>query len=152
MENDTHLSIFDLKPGKQAEITDIQTSPSQAAKLAAMGLAKGQVVSRKKGKHPLVVSVCGSEVAIGPQTAKQIWVSPLKTTAAAEPKTPAHIAGKPRTFLLAGNPNVGKSLLFSRLTGIGILSSNFPGTTVGLHQGSVQFNAEPYRVIDIPGL
>ena len=152
METENILSLFDLKSGKEAEIVDIQTSEQQAAKLAAMGLAKGQIVSRKKGKHPLVVCVCGSEVALGPQTAKQILVTPVKTVAAAlqtiSPRTP----GKPRTFLLAGNPNVGKSLLFSRLTGIGILSSNFPGTTVGLHHGDVQFNGAPYHIVDIPGL
>jgi ferrous iron transport protein B len=31
---------------------------------------------------------------------------------------------------LVGQPNVGKSILFSRLTGIGAISSNYPGTTV----------------------
>ena len=153
MEQTSIISLFDLKSGKEAEIVEIQSSSSQAAKLAAMGIAKGQIVSRKKGKHPLVISVCGSEVALGPQTAKQILVVPVKTVAIPENKTvKKQLPAKPRTFLLAGNPNVGKSLLFSRLTGIGILSSNFPGTTVGLHHGNVQFNGEPYHIIDIPGL
>lgn len=146
------VSLFDLKPNKQAQIVLIEASETQLNKLAAMGLAKGQIVSRKKGKRPLVVSVCGSEVAIGPQTAKKIFVVPAPAAQRDwEEPAPMHQAA-PRTFLLAGNPNVGKSLLFSRLTGIGILSSNFPGTTVGLHRGNVQFNAEPYQVIDIPGL
>ena len=153
MEMKNSISLFDLKAGKQAQITAIEATEQQAAKLAAMGLAKGQIVSRKKGKRPLVVVVCGSEVALGPELAKQILVTPVTAAIAPEESiTPKHTSGKPRTFLLAGNPNVGKSLLFSRLTGIGILSSNFPGTTVGLHQGSVQFNGEPYHVIDIPGL
>lgn len=152
METDNKLSLFDLKAGKNAEIVEIIASPTQAAKLAAMGLAKGQIVSRKKGRRPLVVSVCGSEVALGPQTAKQILVVPVATQASAVLPVSARTHKKPRTFLLAGNPNVGKSLLFSRLTGIGILSSNFPGTTVGLHHGTAQFNGESYRIIDIPGL
>lgn len=154
MEPNTKLSLYDLKPGQEAEIIDIQAADSQLDKLAAMGLAKGQLVSRKKGKRPLVVCVCGSEVAIGPKTAKQIFVTPKQI--ADKPRLAAKTSvlppSKPRTFLLAGNPNVGKSLLFSRLTGIGILSSNFPGTTVGLHHGSVTFNSVSYRVIDIPGL
>ncbi|RKY51374.1 MAG: hypothetical protein DRP92_07165, partial [Candidatus Neomarinimicrobiota bacterium] len=33
-------------------------------------------------------------------------------------------------ILLVGNPNVGKSALFSRLTGIKVIVSNYPGTTV----------------------
>ncbi len=154
METKTFKTLFDLRPGVLAEIVEVQASPEQSARLAAMGLAKGQQVSRKKGKRPLVVCVCGSEVALGPQTAKQILVTSIKKTPAAQtaaqhsPAAPA----KQRTFLLAGNPNVGKSLLFSRLTGIGILSSNFPGTTVGLHHGGAVFNGETYHIIDIPGL
>ena len=152
MENTKTVSLFDLKANQEAEITAIETAPAQADKLAAMGLVKGQFISRKKGRRPLVVCVCGSEVAIGPQTAKKIQVKPVKfpteNTIAPSPRR----TDKPRTFLLAGNPNVGKSLLFSRLTGIGILSSNFPGTTVGLHQGNAHFNGQPYHVIDIPGL
>lgn len=135
MQQQTLRSLFDLKPGSSAVITDILSSPAQAGKLAAMGLVKGQRITRRPGKNPLVVSVCGSEVALGPKTAKQIIIS-----------------ARQRTFLLAGNPNVGKSLVFSRLTGIGILSSNFPGTTVGLNRGTAFFNGEAYNIIDIPGL
>ena len=143
MEQENTLTLYQLKPGITAEILDIQTSPAQADKLAAMGIVKGQQIQRKKGNRPLVVEVCGSEIAIGPKIAKQILVS---TT------TQAVLANRKYTFLLAGNPNVGKSLLFSRLTGIGILSSNFPGTTVGLNYGSTVFNGEAYNIIDIPGL
>ncbi|HPI99011.1 MAG TPA: FeoB small GTPase domain-containing protein, partial [Synergistales bacterium] len=41
-------------------------------------------------------------------------------------------AGK---ILLVGNPNVGKSAIFSRLTGVHALSSNYPGTTIGFNEG-----------------
>ncbi len=34
-----------------------------------------------------------------------------------------------------GNPNVGKSVIFSRLTGIHVIASNYPGTTVSYTQG-----------------
>ncbi len=33
-------------------------------------------------------------------------------------------------ILLIGNPNVGKSAIFSHLTGVGVTTSNYPGTTV----------------------
>ena len=144
MEKENFHTLFDLKVGAVAEIKDIQTESAQAAKLAAMGLAKGQHVTRKAGRNPLVISVCGSEMAIGPKIAKQIIVGPC-----AHAKDSSF---RPNTFLMAGNPNVGKSLLFSRLTGIGILSSNFPGTTVGLNYGTTVFNGENYNIIDIPGL
>jgi len=37
--------------------------------------------------------------------------------------------------LLMGNPNVGKSTIFSQLTGISTITSNFPGTTVSYTKG-----------------
>jgi ferrous iron transport protein B len=54
-------------------------------------------------------------------------------------------------ILLMGNPNVGKSVLFSRLTGVRVLSSNYPGTTVGYTRGFMKVNDEPAEVIDVPG-
>ena len=41
----------------------------------------------------------------------------------------------PGTFLLVGHPNVGKSVLFHRLTGAYVNVSNYPGTTVEVSRG-----------------
>lgn len=54
-------------------------------------------------------------------------------------------------ILLVGNPNVGKSALFSRLTGTHIIASNYPGTTVGFTKGHLKLGAERVELIDIPG-
>ena len=53
--------------------------------------------------------------------------------------------------LLMGNPNVGKSVVFSRLTGVRVMSSNYPGTTVGFTEGWMKVGGEPAQVIDVPG-
>ena len=53
--------------------------------------------------------------------------------------------------LLMGNPNVGKSVIFSRLTGARVTISNYPGTTVGFTQGQMKFCDERPIVIDVPG-
>ena len=50
-----------------------------------------------------------------------------------------------------GNPNVGKSVFFSRLTGVHALSSNYPGTTVGFTEGTMQIKDGCARLIDVPG-
>ncbi|MFH1834711.1 MAG: ferrous iron transporter B [Methanobacteriota archaeon] len=54
-------------------------------------------------------------------------------------------------ILLVGNPNVGKSALFSRLTGVEVMCSNYPGTTVSYCSGSLKFAGEKAELIDTPG-
>lgn len=64
---------------------------------------------------------------------------------------PARPTGKMRRVLLVGNPNVGKSALFSRLTGTYIITSNYPGTTVEFTRGFFRVGDEQVEVIDVPG-
>ncbi|MDY6966475.1 MAG: ferrous iron transporter B [Halobacteriota archaeon] len=54
-------------------------------------------------------------------------------------------------ILLMGNPNVGKSVIFSRLTGLNVITSNYPGTTVDFKKGTVKFGGEKAEIIDVPG-
>lgn len=55
-------------------------------------------------------------------------------------------------LLLIGNPNVGKSLLFTRLTDRYATVSNYPGTTVEMTSASAQIDGEWRRIIDTPGV
>lgn len=54
-------------------------------------------------------------------------------------------------ILLMGNPNVGKSVIFSRLTGVHVVVSNYPGTTVSYTRGYTKLGGEVAEVIDVPG-
>ena len=56
-----------------------------------------------------------------------------------------------KRILLMGNPNVGKSVVFSRLTGVNVIASNYPGTTVGYSRGFMKLGGERVEVIDVPG-
>ncbi|MBD3387681.1 MAG: GTP-binding protein [Candidatus Altiarchaeales archaeon] len=53
--------------------------------------------------------------------------------------------------LLMGNPNVGKSALFSRLTGVHVMCSNYPGTTVSYCTGRMKYGGEMVELVDVPG-
>ncbi|MEW6172621.1 MAG: ferrous iron transporter B, partial [Bacillota bacterium] len=53
--------------------------------------------------------------------------------------------------LLVGNPNVGKSVVFSNLTGTRVVSSNYPGTTVEYTRGYLNLNGQRVEIIDVPG-
>ena len=61
------------------------------------------------------------------------------------------VDSKPQKILLVGNPNVGKSAVFSRLTGVHAISSNFPGTTISFTQGNLRHEGQNYILIDVPG-
>jgi ferrous iron transport protein B len=54
-------------------------------------------------------------------------------------------------ILLMGNPNVGKSVLFSRLTGVHVMTSNYPGTTVHYSRGHMKLGDQQGEIIDVPG-
>ena len=53
--------------------------------------------------------------------------------------------------LLLGHPNVGKSVIFNRLTGADVISSNYPGTTVDYKKGLMRHMGKDIEVIDVPG-
>ncbi len=54
-------------------------------------------------------------------------------------------------ILLMGSPNVGKSAIFSRLTGTHVVASNYPGTTVEFTRGHLKMGEETAELIDVPG-
>ncbi|MCU0651825.1 MAG: ferrous iron transporter B [Candidatus Omnitrophica bacterium] len=56
-----------------------------------------------------------------------------------------------KKIFLLGNPNVGKSVVFSRLTGVQVISSNYPGTTVEILRGQLKIRDESIEVVDLPG-
>ena len=54
-------------------------------------------------------------------------------------------------ILLMGSPNVGKSVIFTRLTGVNVITSNYPGTTVEYTKGTMRYRGERVEVVDAPG-
>lgn len=58
-------------------------------------------------------------------------------------------AAEMRKVVLAGNPNVGKSLFFNAYTGMYVNVSNFPGTTIDVPKGQMD---DQTRLMDTPGV
>jgi len=55
------------------------------------------------------------------------------------------------TLALAGNPNVGKSVIFNQLTGASQTVGNWPGKTVERAEGKLYFKGYEIVIIDLPG-
>jgi ferrous iron transport protein B len=55
------------------------------------------------------------------------------------------------TVALMGNPNTGKSSLFTALTGTRQKVANFPGVTVEAKLGTTRVGDAEITVIDLPG-
>ncbi|MCL6578510.1 MAG: ferrous iron transport protein B [Candidatus Bathyarchaeota archaeon] len=53
---------------------------------------------------------------------------------------------------LAGNANVGKSVIFNQLTGLNQIVGNWPGKTVERAEGTLHFEGYTIRIIDVPGI
>jgi len=56
------------------------------------------------------------------------------------------------TIALAGNANVGKSVIFNELTGSNQIIGNWPGKTVERAEGKLLFEGQNIEVIDLPGI
>ena len=54
-------------------------------------------------------------------------------------------------ILLMGNPNVGKSAVFNRLTGANVIISNYAGTTIEFTKGIMRLAGQQLELIDVPG-
>lgn len=57
-----------------------------------------------------------------------------------------------RKIAIVGSPNVGKSVMFNRLTGTYVNVSNYPGTTVEVSRGRAKIGEEEFEIIDTPGM
>ncbi len=53
---------------------------------------------------------------------------------------------------LAGNPNVGKSVIFNQLTGLSQTIGNWPGKTVEKMEGTLNFLGYFFNIVDLPGI
>lgn len=62
-----------------------------------------------------------------------------------------HIDEDDLQILLMGNPNVGKSVVFSKLTGMEVMSANYTGTTVTYTKGKIRHRDKKGILIDVPG-
>ncbi len=127
-------TLASLRSGEEAEVKSIEAGPGLERRLERLGLRPGITVRKVSDSGPVVVALGGCQVAIGRGVAAKVKVSP-----------------KTYRVLLFGNPNVGKSVVFSRLTGLGVITANYAGTTVEYTKGTLKAGTRTAELIDVPG-
>lgn len=128
------MNFRDLRVGQIATVERIEGGRGSMTRLERLGIREGVKIRKISDSYPIIAEVGGSNVAIGKGMASNIVVS-----------------SKNYRALLFGNPNVGKSVVFSRLTGLSVISSNYPGTTVDYSRGNLTIEGNSIEIIDVPG-
>lgn len=142
------INLTQLKNGGSAKVIEIQGGLQVVGKLEAMGIVPGTIIVKKTAslmKGPIVIEKGEMQFAIGYAMAQGIIVQPLSLMGENEVRSMKKI-------VLIGNPNVGKSLIFSRITGTGVVTANYAGTTVDLLTGKFKYEENNYELIDGPGI
>src|SRR5437762_8405871 len=64
---------------------------------------------------------------------------------------PPSTRSQPLAIALVGNPNTGKSTLFTALAGVRQRVGNYPGVTVEKKTGTMHHGGQSFELIDLPG-
>jgi ferrous iron transport protein B len=142
--------LMELKPGKKAIIRRMEGGRAVLSRLAALGFTLGTSVTViRNGDHgPILVSLRGSQVALGRGEAIHILVSSTgkEEFPQAETNSQSNLS-----IALTGQPNVGKSSVFNLLTGLNQHVGNWTGKTIECKIGTFRFKGTDFSIIDLPG-
>ncbi|MGB9720957.1 MAG: FeoB small GTPase domain-containing protein [bacterium] len=138
-EEMANLNLTMMKSGEKAKVVEIIGGKGLVSRLESLGIFPGAEVTKisEQIMHgPVVLRIGNAQIAIGYGMARKVIVS---------------VEHKIKKILLVGNPNVGKSVIFSRLTGVDVIASNYPGTTIDYCRGCAGYGDTRIEVIDVPG-
>ncbi|MGQ9701328.1 MAG: FeoB small GTPase domain-containing protein [bacterium] len=138
--NMTTKNLISLRPGEKGKVIEILGGKGLVNRLEALGIIPGAEITKVSEQlmhGPVVIKIGNTQVAIGYGMARKIMVQCGEYSI--------------KKILLVGNPNVGKSVIFSRLTGVDVIASNYPGTTVEFCRGCAGHGEKRIEVVDVPG-
>jgi ferrous iron transport protein B len=141
-----------LPVGKLGRIVLLEAGCDASERLAVLGIIPGAEVTvlRNSSYGSLLISICGTRLALGRGEAEKVLVLPLET-GDAHSSPDSHTDLPSLTIALAGQPNVGKSTVFNTLTGLNQHVGNWPGKTVEKKSGRLVWENRQVEIIDLPG-
>lgn len=132
--------LAELTEGESLEVQELQGEEVFLQRLSDLGITEGALIDcigKSPFGEPKAYRVRGCVLALRKEEAQKIRGKRLKKSL--------------RTICLAGNPNVGKSTLFNRLTGLKQHTGNWPGKTVARAEGCFKRGEIEYHLVDLPG-
>lgn len=142
------VDLTRLENNQAGRVVEVQGGQPAVANLGNLGIVPGTVLVKKSAslmRGPIVLEREGSQFAVGFAMAQGIIVEPLVGNDAPQ----IHPIKK---VVLVGNPNVGKTLVFARVTGTGVVTGNYAGTTVEVVTSEFEYEDRQYELIDTPGI
>ncbi len=158
-------TLASLAPGERATVAGVGGPIKERIRLLELGLVPGtelSAVRRAPLGDPLEIELRGYRLSLANAEARHVRlaanVAAVSPTASAIEVVRAARRASPGTPLrvgLLGNPNTGKSTLFSALSGRHVTTGNYPGITVSRTTASLTlptpFSEAPVTLVDLPG-
>ena len=138
--------------GQSAHVSRIVGQADYVHRLEEFGLRKGTQLVMFRPGNPCILRMAGNKVCLC-GTSCSTCLSRRRARPADQPAAMS-TSRQPVSSCVAliGNPNTGKSSLFSVLVGIHQRVGNYPGVTVEKKTGQTEHGGRQYTFVDLPGL